>query len=58
MADQFREKAQELQERAREAMNGKGDQKERGQSRDDMKQRGKEAGRKAMDRAKQRRRND
>ncbi|WP_326597227.1 hypothetical protein [Streptomyces sp. NBC_01803] len=58
MADQFREKAQELQERARDAMSNKGDQKEKGQSPDEMKKRGKEAGQKAMDRAKQRREND
>ncbi|MFR9726138.1 hypothetical protein ACL02R_22635, partial [Streptomyces sp. MS19] len=59
ISDQFKDKAKELQNRAKEAMDERNDDRSRGgdqgdgNKRDDMVKRGKEQGRKAADRAKQ-----
>ncbi|MDT0441755.1 hypothetical protein [Streptomyces johnsoniae] len=52
MADQFREKAQELQERAKDAMGNKGDgEKHGGDEQGSLKDRAKRTGKKAKEEA-------
>jgi hypothetical protein len=55
MSDKFREKAQEMQDRAKDATGGKGDDKERAQRQQETKERAKRAGKKARDEFKDRR---